>query len=205
MSYFLQSMTAKQFAELVNNWDEHSWEKLVIGNTKLAYKIANAYYCQQLDREELFGFSLVGLVRAAQTFDHTSGNKFSTYASYVIKNELNVAIRQNHRHVIETVSLNNEIESDNGELVELVDLVGSSFDVYDELNRKDIKNRMLLALNSQTERNRNIILDFLHEVEDKKLLPSTILLSPMFQELLNSSKKKCISKIIKIKKDKITC
>lgn len=169
MSYFLQSMTAKQFTELVNNWDEHSWEKLVIGNTKLAYKIANAYYCKQLDREELFGFSLIGLVRAAQTFDHTSGNKFSTYASYVIKNELNVAIRQNQRHVIETVSLNNEIESDNGELVELVDLVGSNFDVYDELNYKDVKNRMLLALNSQTERNRNIILDFLHEVERPKI------------------------------------
>lgn len=169
MSYFLQSMTAKQFTELVNNWDEHSWEKLVIGNTKLAYKIANAYYCKQLDREELFGFSLIGLVRAAQTFDHTSGNKFSTYASYVIKNELNVAIRQNQRHVIETVSLNNEIESDNGELVELVDLVGSNFDVYDELNYKDVENRMLLALNSQTERNRNIILDFLHEVERPKI------------------------------------
>lgn len=169
MSYFLQSMTAKQFTDLVNNWDEHSWEKLVIGNTKLAYKIANAYYCKQLDREELFGFSLIGLVRAAQTFDHTSGNKFSTYASYVIKNELNVAIRQNQRHVIETVSLNNEIESDNGELVELVDLVGSNFDVYDELNYKDVKNRMLLALNSQTERNRNIILDFLHEVERPKI------------------------------------
>lgn len=169
MSYFLQSMTAKQFTELVNNWDEHSWEKLVIGNTKLAYKIANAYYCKQLDKEELFGFSLVGLVRAAQTFDHTSGNKFSTYASYVIKNELNVAIRQNQRHVIETVSLNNEIESDNGELIELVDLVGSDFDVYDELNYKDVKNRMLLALNSQTERNRNIILDFLHEVERTKI------------------------------------
>lgn len=169
MSYFLQSMTAKQFIELVNNWDEHSWEKLVIGNTKLAYKIANAYYCKQLDREELFGFSLIGLVRAAQTFDHTSGNKFSTYASYVIKNELNVAIRQNQRHVIETVSLNNEIESDNGEFVELVDLVGSNFDVYDELNYKDVKNRMLLALNSQTERNRNIILDFLHEVERPKI------------------------------------
>ena len=169
MSYFLQSMTAKQFTELVNNWDEHSWEKLVIGNTKLAYKIANAYYCKQLDREELFGFSLIGLVRAAQTFDHTSGNKFSTYASYVIKNELNVAIRQNQRHVIETVSLNNEIESDNGELIELVDLVGSNFDVYDELNYKDVKNRMLLALNSQTERNRNIILDFLHEVERPKI------------------------------------
>ena len=149
MSYFLQSMTAKQFTDLVNNWDEHSWEKLVIGNTKLAYKIANAYYCKQLDREELFGFSLIGLVRAAQTFDQTSGNKFSTYASYVIKNELNVAIRQNQRHVIETVSLNNEIESDNGELVELVDLVGSNFDVYDELNYKDVENRMLLALNSQ--------------------------------------------------------
>lgn len=169
MSYFLQSMTAKQFTELVNNWDEHSWEKLVIGNTKLAYKIANAYYCKQLDREELFGFSLIGLVRAAQTFDHTSGNKFSTYASYVIKNELNVAIRQNQRHVIETVSLNNEIESDNGELIELVDLVGSNFDVYDELNYKDVKNRMLLVLNSQTERNRNIILDFLHEVERPKI------------------------------------
>lgn len=169
MSYFLQSMTAKQFTDLMNNWDEHSWEKLVIGNTKLAYKIANAYYCKQLDREELFGFSLIGLVRAAQTFDHTSGNKFSTYASYVIKNELNVAIRQNQRHVIETVSLNNEIESDNGELVELVDLVGSNFDVYDELNYKDVENRMLLALNSQTERNRNIILDFLHEVERPKI------------------------------------
>lgn len=169
MSYFLQSMTAKQFTELVNNWDEHSWEKLVIGNTKLAYKIANAYYCKQLDREELFGFSLIGLVRAAQTFDPTSGNKFSTYASYVIKNELNVAIRQNQRHVIETVSLNNEIAADNGELVELVDLVGSNFDVYDELNYKDVKNRMLLALNSQTERNRNIILDFLNEVERPKI------------------------------------
>ena len=169
MSYFLQSMTAKQFTDLVNNWDEHSWEKLVIGNTKLAYKIANAYYCKQLDREELFGFSLIGLVRAAQTFDHTSGNKFSTYASYVIKNELNVAIRQNQRHVIETVSLNNEIAADNGELVELVDLVGSNFDVYDELNYKDVENRMLLALNSQTERNRNIILDFLHEVERPKI------------------------------------
>lgn len=169
MSYFLQSMTAKQFTELVNNWDEHSWEKLVIGNTKLAYKISNAYYCKQLDREELFGFSLIGLVRAAQTFDHTSGNKFSTYASYVIKNELNVAVRQNQRHVIETVSLNNEIAADNGELVELVDLVGSNFDIYDELNYKDVKNRMLLALNSQTERNRNIILDFLHEVERPKI------------------------------------
>lgn len=47
-----------------------------------------------MEKEEVQGFALLGLVKAATTFDESKGYKFSTYAVPVIRNEILMELRK---------------------------------------------------------------------------------------------------------------
>ena len=61
----------------------------------LVHLVAKGYKSTLLDYEDIVGYGMLGLVKAARKFDETFGCKFSTYAILLIKGEICRAIRDN--------------------------------------------------------------------------------------------------------------
>lgn len=88
---FPRRLSAKEEAEcvkLVANGDAAARDKLIIHNLRLVAYIVRKNYPEAPDRDDLISIGTVGLIRAAETFDFTKSNKFSTYASTCIDNAI---------------------------------------------------------------------------------------------------------------------
>jgi RNA polymerase primary sigma factor len=72
--------------------DEAAWEELVRCNLRLVISIARRYFGQGLEFEDLVQEGNLGLMRAARSFDTAFGTKFSTYATWWIKQSISQAI-----------------------------------------------------------------------------------------------------------------
>lgn len=74
----------RQYVENYRLTDEQ--RDLVERNIRLAFSMAlNHRSCPPQFRDDAAGQAMLGLMRAAQKFDPTKGNEFSTYAAYWIK------------------------------------------------------------------------------------------------------------------------
>ncbi|MCF2126265.1 sigma-70 family RNA polymerase sigma factor [Strepomyces sp. STD 3.1] len=65
---------------------------LVLHNQRLVHKMVPRYLEQGLDYEDLFQHGVLGLMRAARKFDPAKGFKFSTYATWWIRQSISRAI-----------------------------------------------------------------------------------------------------------------
>lgn len=84
-------------------------DKIVLSNLRLIMKIILKWkYTKCLTMGDLFGECIFGLRRAAELYEYTQGNKFSTYAYIWINSVLGRAILQNDCGSLQTpVSLHN--------------------------------------------------------------------------------------------------
>jgi RNA polymerase primary sigma factor len=65
---------------------------LVLHNQRLVHSLVRRYLEQGLEYEDLFQHGVLGLMRAARKFDPAMGNKFSTYATWWIRQSMTRAI-----------------------------------------------------------------------------------------------------------------
>ncbi len=72
--------------------DEAAWEELVRCNLRLVVSIARQYSGRGLEFADLIQEGNLGLMRAARSFDAAFGTKFSTYATWWIKQSISRAI-----------------------------------------------------------------------------------------------------------------
>ena len=76
----------------IQEGDETAWEELVQCNLRLVISIARQYIGRGLDFADLIQEGNLGLMRAARGFDAAFGNKFSTYATWWIKQSIGRAL-----------------------------------------------------------------------------------------------------------------
>ena len=76
----------------IQQGDEAAWEELVQSNLRLVVSIARQYVGRGLEFADLIQEGNLGLMRAAWGFDANFGNKFSTYATWWIKQAISRAI-----------------------------------------------------------------------------------------------------------------
>lgn len=78
--------------ERVRAGDVAARDELVVHNRALVVRIAKDFTGRGLDFDDLVGEGNLGLMRAAQDFDVSHGTRFSTYASYWIKEKIHSAL-----------------------------------------------------------------------------------------------------------------
>lgn len=128
-------------------------ELLFNQNMKLAYLFANNWIrkINFIEYDDLVSLCLVGLFKAAKSFNPDKGVKFSGYATFVTDNEIKLHMRHTRRHR-DQLSLDEPLSNDDGDTItrlELIPLQDNAFhsvllnEAMDEINKLKPRDRYL--------------------------------------------------------------
>ena len=82
----------KELARAIAKGDVHARDRMVRANLRLVVNIARGYTSKGLGLQDLIEEGNLGLLRAVEGFDPDVGTRFSTYASYWIKQSIKRAL-----------------------------------------------------------------------------------------------------------------
>src|SRR3954451_8858657 len=95
----LSSEEERELAERVAMGDHHARDHMVKANLRLVVNIARGYLGKGLSLEDLIEEGNLGLMRAVEGFDGMMDTRFSTYASYWIKQSIRRAVMNNGKPI----------------------------------------------------------------------------------------------------------
>lgn len=143
--------------------DDSYREKIILGNMKLVLHITSKRIAQDyaVDADDLLQTGIEGLIKAVDSFDYQKGYAFTSYASRVISNELNMKFRK-MKYLKMIISLDQLIDSTDEDNTLTFDEVikDPNADFEADIMHMTMLSLMESALDCLDEKRRNIIIDY---------------------------------------------
>jgi RNA polymerase nonessential primary-like sigma factor len=137
------------YARLVQKGDQAARTKMIESNLRLVVKIARRYYNRGLEFLDIIEEGNLGLLRAVEKFDPERGFRFSTYATWWIRQTIERAIMNQSRTIrlpIHVIRELNTYLAAAREIMKTQDHEPSYQEIADKLNKpvEDVQNMLEL-------------------------------------------------------------
>jgi len=136
----------RKYLELCRDGDMNARDKLIEHNLRLVAHVVRKYYTSSKNTEDLISVGTIGLIKAVDSFNCSSGTKFATYAAKCIQNEILMLFRSQKKLGCE-VSLNDTIDIDkDGNPLTYLDIISVEDTIADDLDEKIQINKALVYI-----------------------------------------------------------
>lgn len=189
-----------RIGRLVVKGDQQARKRMIESNLRLVVKIARHYYNRGLEFSDLIAEGNLGLLRAVDKFDPEKGFRFSTYATWWIRQNIERAIMNQTRTIRLPIHVLRELNAcliTAKELMKTQEHEATQVEIAEALNKSldDVKSRLLLnermlSLDMQVSSENNQSKSLSDAIADKNALdPSDIIETDFLHGNLFSSLK----------------
>lgn len=133
----------------IKEHSEYAKEQVILNNIRLIPLVIKSLNISLSD-EDYYSVGIIGLTRAINEFDESKGNQFSTYAVWVIRNEILKTFRK--KRIIPAFSLDEPYRLDNGELVDFLEAIVDSRGFEEEVIADVQEEKWISSLNEREKK-----------------------------------------------------
>ena len=131
------------------------YERLIIKNEALVYHVLKQMHLYS-QLEDYYDVGMIGLCKAAKTFDNSKGSKFSTYACICIRNAILMDIRDQKRQCdYYSISLQTPVGGEKDE-ISLEDTI-SDYELELDILNKEEKMALIESIRKLNDEDRQMI------------------------------------------------
>lgn len=132
----LSAKDERMYFEMMKNGDKNARDKLIEHNLRLVAHIIKKYYSTSQEQDDLISIGTIGLIKAVSTFDYTKGNRFATYGSKCIENEILMHFRS-LKKISNEVFFDQAIDTDkDGNPLTLMEIIADDCNICESVELK---------------------------------------------------------------------